>query len=104
MVRLQAADVSVVDHDTKPSRLADLVDVRRDAVLIRLGQVMRQQQDSLGTETLGLLGVLNRHAGRTAGAGEDRDEAVACVDGGLDDRGIFTCFEREEFPSAARGK
>ena len=44
-----------------------------DAVLVGLGQVVRQEQDALGAETLGFLGVLDGHAGGAAGAGEDRD-------------------------------
>ena len=65
---------------------------------------MRQQQDAFGAEALGFLRVLDGHAGRTTGAGEDRDEAVAGVDRGLDDVRIFLGLQGEEFTRAARGE
>ena len=75
MVRLEAADVAVVDDDADLDGLADLVDVRGDAFLIRLGQVVGKEQDALGAEALGFLRVLDGYARRAAGAGENRDES-----------------------------
>ena len=104
VVRLEAADVAVVDDDADLDGLADLVDVRGDAFLVGLGEVMRQEQDALGAEALSFLRVLDGHARRAARAGEDRDESVAGVDRGLDDGGVFLGFEREELTRAARGE
>ena len=69
MVRLQAADVAVVDDDADFNGLADLVDVCGDPVLIGLGEVVGEEEDTLGAEAFGLLGVLDGHTGRTTGAG-----------------------------------
>ena len=43
MVRLQAANVAVINDNADLHRLAYLVDVRGDAVLVGLRQVMWQQ-------------------------------------------------------------
>jgi hypothetical protein len=104
VVRLEAADVAVVDHDADLDGLADLVDVRGDAFLVGLGEVMGQKQDALGAEALGFLCVLDGHARRATGAGEDRDESVAGIDRGLDDGGVFLGFEGKELTRAARGE
>ena len=86
MVRLQAADVAVVDDDADFNGLADLVDVCGDPVLIGLGEVVGEEEDTLRTEAFGFLSVLDGHAGRAAGAGENRDEPIARIDGGFDNR------------------
>ncbi|MCY1522580.1 hypothetical protein D9M68_574400 [compost metagenome] len=65
---------------------------------------MRQQQQALGTEALGFLGVLDGQAGRAADAGEDRHGAGTGVDRGLDHRGVLVRCEGEEFTGSARGE
>ena len=104
VVRQKAADVTIINDHADLDRLADLVDVLSDAVLVGLGQVMRKQEDTLGAEAFGFLRILNRHAGRTAGTGEDRHEAVARINRGLDNGRVFLRLEGEEFTRAPCGE
>ena len=78
--------------------------MRGDAFLVGLGEVVRQEQDAFGPEAFGFLRVLDGHARRAAGAGEDRDEPVAGVDRGLDDGGVFLGLQGEELTRTARGE
>ena len=65
---------------------------------------MGEEQDALGAEAFGFLGVLDGHARGSAGSGEDRHEAVAGVDRGLDHGRVFLGFQGEEFTGAAGGE
>ncbi len=70
------------------------------AFLAGFGEVVRQQQQTLGTQALGFLRHLDGQAGRTTDAGENRHRAGAGVDGGLDDLAVLARLQREELAGA----
>ena len=71
-----------------------------NAVLAGFGQVVRQQQQALGTQTLGFLSVFDGLAGGTADTGQDWHAGRAGIDGGLDDLRILAGGQGEEFTGA----
>ncbi|MOA19600.1 hypothetical protein D3C78_1399950 [compost metagenome] len=75
-----------------------------NAVLAGFGQVVRQQQQAFGAQTLGFLCVFDSLAGRTADTGQDWHAGGAGVDRSLDDFRIFAGRQREELTGAARGE
>ncbi len=75
-----------------------------NAVLAGFSQVVRQQQDALGAQALGFLGVGDGHAGRAAGAGQDGHLACAGFHRGADDVGIVVWRQREELAGATGGE
>ncbi len=70
-------------------------------VLAGFGQIVRQQQQALGTQTFGFLSHLDGLTGRTTDASQNRHGLFASVDGGLDDFGVFTAGQGEEFTCTA---
>ncbi|MCY1516773.1 hypothetical protein D9M68_514230 [compost metagenome] len=97
---IQPADVAVVHHHADPHRFAHLLHVSGNAFLAGFGQVVRQQQQALGPESLGLLGVLDGQPGWTTHPGKDRHAASAGVHGGLDHGAVLIRSQREEFSRA----
>ncbi|MND99276.1 hypothetical protein D3C80_916580 [compost metagenome] len=75
-----------------------------NAVLAGFGQVVRQQQQTFGAQTLGFLCVFDSLAGRTADTGQDWHAGGASVDRSLDDFRIFAGRQREELTGAACGE
>ncbi|MNP01421.1 hypothetical protein D3C76_932350 [compost metagenome] len=75
-----------------------------NAVLAGFGQVVRQQQQAFGAQTLGFLGVFDGLTGRTADAGQDWHAGGASVDGSLDDFRVFTGRQREKLTGTACGE
>ena len=93
----------VVDDDPDLGRLADGADVGGEAGLGGLGQVVRQEQDTVRPGGLDLAGEVGGHGGAVAAAGEDRHVAgggLGGPDGGHDLAGA----EREELARAAGGE
>ena len=68
------------------------------AFLARFGQVVRQQQNAVGTQALGLLGMGDGHAGRATGTGNDRHLATASVHSSLDDGAVLRPHQRKVLP------
>ncbi|MNO99935.1 hypothetical protein D3C76_917180 [compost metagenome] len=75
-----------------------------DAVLAGFGQVVRQQQQALGTQALGFLRVFDGLAGGATDTGEDRYRSGAGVDRGLDHLAVFAGGQGEEFTGTASGE
>ncbi|MNO74458.1 hypothetical protein D3C76_654580 [compost metagenome] len=75
-----------------------------NAVLAGFGQVVRQQQQAFGAQTLGFLSVFDGLASRTADAGQNRHAGFAGVDGSLDDFRVFAGGQGEELTGAAGGE
>ncbi|MNP32820.1 hypothetical protein D3C76_1260240 [compost metagenome] len=75
-----------------------------DTFLAGFGQVVRQQQQALGTQALGFLRVFDGLAGGATDAGEDGDRLGAGVDGGLDHLAVFAGSQGEELTGAASGE
>jgi len=75
--------------------------MQRDAFLAGFGEVMRQQQQALGTQALGLLRHLDGEAGRATDAGENRHRAGAGIHGSLDDLAVLARLQREELAGTA---
>ena len=78
--------------------------MRNQAFLAGFGQVVRQQQNAVGAQALGFLGVGNGRARGAASAGNDRHLAAAGVDRGLDDLAVLIARQREVFARAAGGE
>ncbi len=100
----ELADVAVVDDDAELHALAHGFHVGDQAFLAGFGQVVRQQQDAVGTGLLGRLRALDGKARGAARARDDRHLAAAGVHRGLDDAGVLVSGEREELARAARGE
>ena len=58
-------------------------------------QVVGQEQDAVGAQAFGFLGMGNGGAGRAARTGNDRHLATACVYRGLDDLAVLGAGQRE---------
>ncbi|MNO43099.1 hypothetical protein D3C76_333120 [compost metagenome] len=100
----QAADVAVVHHHADLDRLAHRFDVGGDAVLAGFGEVVGQQQQALGAQAFGFLGIFDGLAGGTADTGEDRHAAGAGIDGGLDHLAVLAGGQGEELTGTAGGE
>src|SRR5690606_18743940 len=74
------------------------------ALLIGLGQVVRQDQYAVGALALGFDRVLDRDARAIASTRDNRHIALADINGGANDAGVFILGQREELACAARGK
>ncbi|MNL39424.1 hypothetical protein D3C87_1617030 [compost metagenome] len=74
------------------------------AFLARFGEVMRQQQDAVSAQALGLLCVGDGGAGGAASARNDRHLAAAGVHSGLDDLAVLGASQREILARATGGK
>ena len=78
--------------------------MRGNAFGAGFGEVVRQQQDAVRAETLGLLREGDRLTRRAARAGDDRHLAATGLDGGGNHVAILAAGERKEFAGAARCK
>ena len=102
--RAQPAHRAVVDDDAELHRPAHRLHVRGDAFRAGLGEVVRQQQDAVRAEPLGLLRIRDCLARGAARARDDRHLAAAGIDGGLDHLAVLAAGQREELARAAGGE
>ena len=102
--RREARAVAVVDDDAELHALADLLHMGDQAFLAGFGQVMRHQQNAVGTQSFSLLGMGDGVAGGAASAGDDGHLATAGIHGGLDDLAVFLAIQREVFAGATSGE
>jgi hypothetical protein len=74
----------VVDDNAEGRGAADGADVLGQSGLVRLGQVRREEQESVGAGCFGSFRVLDGLGGGSAGGGEDRNLPAHFFDGGAD--------------------
>jgi len=78
--------------------------VGHQAASAGFGEVVREQQDALGAQALGLLRILDRQRGAAAGPGDDGRAATAGVHRHAHDIGELARLQRKELAGAAGGE
>ena len=76
---LESAIAAIIDDDAEPRGATDRCDMCTQSGLRRFHQIRRQQQDAVGADLLGLLGVGYGHARAVSGSAYNRHLAAAAL-------------------------
>ena len=94
----------LVYHHPNVHRFADFSNVSHQAILTRLGQIMRQQQQTLCAQTLCLLCQSDGLTRRAANTRQNWHLTRTSLHRSANDVAVFSACQRKEFTGATRSK